>query len=147
MNIELTLLLVDDEITGLELGDIFIGCDGKVIDSGNYNPSQSVMIFIFLSSLLGELQSLHVAKRNSWRVVGAANSSFYLQLEKKDKKLLIKNGAITIKVSFEDFCGMTYSRIRSLLDVWQLRIDPEDTVLCELIESLGRFCTVFNYGS
>ncbi|WP_268799278.1 hypothetical protein [Pseudomonas huanghezhanensis] len=147
MNIELTLLLIDDEITGLELGDIFIGGDGKVIDSGNYNPSQSIMIFIFLSGLLDELQSLHVTKRNNRSVVNAANSSFYLQLEKKDKNLLIKNGATTIEISFEDFCGMTYARIKSWLDVWQLRIDPEDTVLCELIESLGRFCTVFNYGS
>jgi len=139
MKMKLTLLPIDDEISGFEIGEFYLFHEGNIISSEHHQPNQSIMIFIFLSSLLDELKALRAAKRNSWCVVSSANSSFTLYLEKKNINILIRNNATTIAFSFQAFCDLLYSSINSWLRIVQPKMDPVDGALCDLLESMRRF--------
>jgi len=74
MEIKITVILVDDQLSGFELGDFTIVHNEATISSAGRMPRQSMMIFIFLSDFLEKLRSL---KRNRQRCkIIAADSSF-----------------------------------------------------------------------
>jgi len=145
MKIQITLLLIDDEVTGLELGDFSLSHFGSTISSAGHKPSQSMMVFIFLSSLLGELVFLRRAKNNRRTVVDAADSPFSLQLEKRGRLLFIRNANVTMNMPFDEFSEELHASIESWLEIWQPKIDAEDGALCDLLKCISLFRSVFDY--
>jgi hypothetical protein len=143
MKIKITLQLIDEEVTGFELGDISLIDDGRTISSAKKNPSQSMMIFIFLSELLSVLMEMQADRPRGKRVVIAPDSSFFLNLEKKGSDVIIGNGDVTMTLLFYGFSNLLYSEILSLMMTWQSSIKAEDSALCDLRKSMEKFKLAF----
>jgi hypothetical protein len=145
MVLEITLLLIDEDVTGFELGDISITDSESTISSANRNPSQSMMIFIFLSELLTVLMEMQTNRSKGRRVAISPNSSFFLNLEKKGANIIIGNGGVVIVLPCDEFLRLLYSEIQSLITNWQSRIKFDDSALRDLRKSMDRAKEVFKY--
>ncbi|OQR34107.1 hypothetical protein BWR59_08700 [Pseudomonas sp. Bc-h] len=58
MEISIQLLPIDDRTSGFEMGDITLEHQGKTLTSAGRTPSQSMMIFIFMSDFIEMLIAL-----------------------------------------------------------------------------------------
>jgi hypothetical protein len=143
MKIKITLQLIDEEVTGFELGDISLIDDGRTISSAKKHPSQSMMIFIFLSELLSVLIEMQADRPRGQRVAIAPDSSFFLSLEKKGSDLIVGNGDVTMTLLFCGFTNLLYSEILSLMMTWQPGIKAEDSALRDLRKSIEKFKLAF----
>ena len=78
MKIDLTLLPVDSQLSGFELGDITLSHEGAELTSADHQPSQSMMIFIFLSDFLDLVLEIKKNIREATYRITATDSSFSL---------------------------------------------------------------------
>ncbi len=93
MEIKLTLLPIDDQLSGFDLGDFSLTHEGVTITSAGRTPSQSMMFFIFLSDLLDMLGALTKSYSKRAHKIIAADSSFSLVLKKSGQNLVVEDGS------------------------------------------------------
>lgn len=142
MKIEISLRLIDSQITGFELGDIALTHDEVTITSAGRKPCQSMMIFIFLSDLLDSIFELTQNKsQQAFQIIGT-DSSFCLSLKKTGSDITIRNTTQTLVVPLEQFLNCLYSDVRNWLEPLRHRIDPDDAGLTGLLNALDKFKAV-----
>jgi len=138
MKIELRLLLVDNQLSGLDLGDFSLYHEEMTITSAGKTPSQSMMIFIFLSDFLELLDKLAAKKPKTPQKIIAADSSFALTLTLTGQHLVVQDSKVTIVSPFREFLDVLYTDITQWLDPLKFRIPPNDPALGDLISALAR---------
>lgn len=142
METKLTLLPIDDQLSGFDLGDFSLTHEGVTITSAGRTPSQSMMIFIFLSDLLDMLGALTKSYPKRAHKIIAADSSFSLVLKKSGQNLVVEDRNATIVLPLQEFLETIYSDICHWLEPLKIRIDPDDPALADLISALDKLKTI-----
>jgi len=145
MKIDLTLLPVDSQLSGFELGDITLSHEGAELTSADHQPSQSMMIFIFLSDFLDLVLEIKKNSREATYRITATDSSFSLSLKKIGKEISIENQNVKIVLPLEHFAQTLYSSIRDWLNPLKSRIDPTDSAMADLLDTLDKYQTAFEF--
>lgn len=138
MIFELKLLPIDDQLSGFELGDLYLSHEEMTITSAGKTPSKSMMIFIFLSDFLELLDKLAAKKPKTPQKIIAADSSFALTLTLTGQHLIVQDSKVTIVSPFREFLDVLYTDITQWLDPLKFRISPNDPALRDLISALAR---------
>lgn len=144
MKIDLTLLPVDSRLSGFELGDITLSHEGAELTSAGHQPSQSMMIFIFLSDLLDLVFEIKKNSREATYRITATDSSFYLSLKKIGKEISIENQNVKMVLPLEDFAKALNSSIRDWLNPLKPKIDPTDSAMADLLNALNKYQTALD---
>jgi hypothetical protein len=139
MKIDLTLLPVDSHLSGFELGDFTLSHEGIEITSAGHEPSQSMMIFIFLADLLDLVFDMKKDSRENNYSITATDSSFTLSLKKIGNQIYIENKKTALILPLEKFVQALYSNIRDWLNPLKPRIDPTDSALVDLLHALHKY--------
>lgn len=138
MKIELEILAIDDQLSGFELGNLYLSHELMTITSAGKTPSQSMMIFIFFSDFLELLDKLAAKKPKTPQKIIAADSSFALTLTLTGQHLVVQDSKVTIVSPFREFLDVLHTDITQWLDPLKFRIPPNDPALGDLISALAR---------
>ena len=79
-----------ENLTGLELGDIYISDGKRVCTSKGESSQQSMMIYLFVIDFLRCLMDFSVNKRNVIEVNGI-DSSYFIIIKRRKKKCTIED--------------------------------------------------------
>jgi hypothetical protein len=143
MQISIKLLPIDDRTSGFEMGDITLEHQGKTITSAGRTPSQSMMIFIFMSDFIEMLIALEKNGRPDLIKLIAADSSFSLSLKKDGPNLTISEQSTKMIVPLQDFLRTVRSSTLQWLAPLKSKIDSDDPALNDLLSALKKMETVF----
>jgi hypothetical protein len=143
MEIKITLLPIDDQLSGFELGDFSLSHNGVTITSAGRTPSQSMIIFIFMSDFLEMLGAVTKSESESAHKIIAADSSFSLTLTRSGQNLVVEEKNATIVLPLQDFLKTIYLYIYEWLEPLKIRIDTNDPALADLISALNKLKEIF----
>jgi hypothetical protein len=127
---------IDEEWTGFELGDIEIVTENVVISSRNKAPSQSMMVFLALSSLLDGLRDLRQPGGKTFRFNGIDSSFSILFTIENDSTLSLKNGNFVDVVELSEFYHELLAAAKIFCEQAVKRVTKNDPAITDLQTSI-----------
>lgn len=144
--LELTSTSVEQGVTGLSLGHLFIQGSNSSVTSKNRVPNQSMMIFLSIVELLDGLrQFLSDTRSESYKFIGTDCSfQFTIKRVKENKFTLISDGQEIDTVTQTELLQAVWKGVKSFLDCYQNQLDPTDIVVDDLLSAVKDFRKSFS---
>jgi len=98
-----------------------------------------------LSDFLDLVLEIKKNSREATYRITATDSSFSLSLKKIGKEISIENQNVKIVLPLEHFAQTLYSSIRDWLNPLKSRIDPTDSAMADLLDTLDKYQTAFEF--
>ncbi|RAU45058.1 MULTISPECIES: hypothetical protein [unclassified Pseudomonas] len=136
MKFTITLLPIDENINGFDLGNVTLTHEGTTIASSEHQPSQAMMVFIFLSDFIAAVCDLSANRGKNAVQVIAADSSFSLELKRNGKGISISHDNCRISLPFLTFSQTLHSDVQDWLMPLRGKISCDDPALTDLVKSL-----------
>lgn len=133
-----------ENLTGFELGDIYISDGRKVCTSKGESSKQSMMIYLFVTDFLRCLMDFSVNKRNVIEVNGIDSSYCIIIKRKKEKCTIEDNKTIIYDVGEKELVDALYHSACSFYNQYVQGMDISNAVKKDYIEVLQKFKNSLN---